>query len=166
MGQFARTLFRLLLGWVQTAMAWLWGLLTDADAGAWFRWMLEHWLALALALCIGGVLIDFVVYLIRWQPYRMWGRFLRREKAEPEEGAPEQSNPVYQRKWVYADGTTTVEEIREPLQPASEEPEPLAAPVRPMRRMARRASPEQAYNQPVYPPQWQNNTQDQQGENE
>jgi hypothetical protein len=70
---------------------------------------------------------------------------------------------VYQRKWIYADGSTEVEDVRVPQPEAFQEVEQLAAPIRPVRRMARRASPEQSYNQPVYPPQWRH---DQQGENE
>lgn len=168
MGQFAGTLFRVLLGWVQTAASWLWGLVTNTDVSAWMRWLLDNWLPLTVLLCIGGVVIDFIVYLIRWQPYRVWGRFLRRASGgeEPsEEETPLQ--PVFQRKWLYADGSTTVEEVHEPLQEQPAPPvEQLDAPIRPVRRLARRTTPEQAYNQPVYPPQWQHNTQEQQGENE
>lgn len=162
MGQFAGTLFSMLLGWVQTAAAWVWGLITNADTSAWLRWLVDNWLPLTLALCVGGVVVDFVVYLIRWQPYRMWGRFLRR-KEQPEAEPLPVSTPVYQRKWIYADGSTEVEDVRVPQPESSAEEEQLAAPIRPVRRMARRASPEQAYNQPVYPPQWHR---DQQGENE
>ena len=166
MGQFAGSLFRMLLGWVQTAASWLWSLITDTDASTWLRWLMENWLLLLIIMCGVGLVIDFIVYLFRWQPYRMWGRSLHREADEeqPEENPPQ---GVYQRKWLYADGSTAVEEVHEPLQaaPAPVE-EQLQSPVRPRRRMARRASPEQAYNQPVYPPQWQNNIQDQQGDNE
>lgn len=163
MGQFAGSLFGMLLGWVKTAAAWGWGLINNAETSAWLRWLLDHWLPLVLALCIGGVVVDFIIYLIRWQPYRMWGRSLRGGK-EPAEVQPDPISPaVYQRRWIYADGSTEVEEIPVPqMEPPCEE-EQLAAPIRPARRMARRASAEQAYNQPVYPPQWQY---DQQGENE
>lgn len=163
MGQFAGTLFSMLLGWVQTAAAWIWGLITNADSSEWLRWLGDNWLPLTLALCIGGVVVDFIVYLIRWQPYRMWGRFLRRKEETEEENSPEPMAPVYQRKWIYADGSTEVEDVRVPQPEAFQEEEQLAAPIRPVRRMARRTSPEQSYNQPVYPPQWRH---DQQGENE
>ena len=168
MGQFANTLFSVLLGWVQTAASWLWGLITNTDVNAWLKWLLDNWLPLVIVLCLGGLAIDFIVYLVRWQPYRVWHSFLSRfsRKNAPEEDAPP-VQPVFQRKWLYADGSTAVEDVHEPLQ---EQPVPqngkLDAPIRPQRRMARRASPEQAYNQPVYPPQWQQNTHDQQGDNE
>lgn len=160
MGQFAGTLFSMLLGWVQTAAAWVWGLITNADTSAWLRWLVDHWLTLTLALCIGGLMVDFIVYLIRWQPYRMWGRFLKRKEEQAAEKPPEPAT-VYQRKWIYADGSTEVEDVRIPV--AAPEEEQLEVPIRPARRMARRTSPEQAYHQPVYPPQWHH---EQQGENE
>ena len=163
MGQFAGTLFSMLLGWVQTAAAWAWGLITNAETSAWLRWLVEHWLPLTLMLCIGGLAVDFLVYLVRWQPYRMWGRFLRRRDKEGAEESPDAAAPVYQRKWIYADGSTEVEDVRVPQQELPPVEEQLDVPIRTVRRMARRATPEQAYNQPVYPPQWRH---DQQGENE
>ena len=163
MGQFAGSLFRLLLGWVKTAAAWLWGLINNADTSAWLRWLVDNWLPIVLALCIGGVVVDFIIYLIRWQPYRVWGLFRRRSKEQPDVQPQPASQTVYQRRWIYADGTTEVEDVPIPQLERPREEEQLAAPVRPVRRVARRASAEQAYNQPVYPPQWQ---QDQQGENE
>ncbi len=156
MGQFANTLFSALLGWVQTAASWLWSLATNTGANGWMHWVLDNWLALLLWLCIAGLAIDFIVYLVRWQPYRMWGRFLRR-KERMEEEIPEEDPAVFQRKWAYADGTTQVENMREAEPGLVEITAPLDAPIRPRRRMARRATPEQSYHQPVYPPQWNEN---------
>lgn len=167
MGQFANVLFSLLLGWVQTAASWLWSLATNADVSAWLTWMLDHWLALALLLCLTCATVDFVVYLLRWQPYRVWRNGLLRHRRQEDAAADDGESPVFRRTWLYADGTTAVEEVPNRV----EVPEPpandhLEEPIRPTRRMVRRASPEQAYNQPFYPPQWQHNTQDMQGENE
>lgn len=164
MGQFAGTLFSLLLGWVQTAVSGLWALFTNADAGTWLSWLLDHWLLLAAALCLGGVLIDFLVYLLRWQPYRVWGSFLRRMKGRAdEEDTAEQ--PILQRRWVYADGSTHLEDIHQHAQEPAPQEEGLHTPIRPTRRVARRATLEQSYHAPVYPPQWQNDHQAQ-GDNE
>lgn len=155
MGAFANTLFSVLLGWVQTAASWLWSLVTNADVSAWLRWLLDNWLPLLLMLCVGGVVIDFLVYLIRWQPYRVWGRFLCRVSGKEEAEVPAEEPPVLQRRWIYADGSTSVEDV---LSPAREHPmadSQLETPIRPVRRVVRRATPEQSYYQPVYPPQWQ-----------
>ena len=161
MGQFADTLFSILLGWVQTAVSWLWQLASNADVSAWMYWLLDNWLALVLLLCIGGALADFLVYLIRWQPYRVWRSFLNKITGKEETETAEK--PLLQRKWVFADGSTEVEEI--PQSRMDTEPaEQLNAPIRPTRRVVRRELQGQAYHQPVYPPQWQHTTQENQGE--
>ena len=158
MGQFADTLFSLSLGWVQTVVSWLWNLAANADVHAWIRWVLEHWLLLLVLLCACGVLADFIVYLIRWQPYRIWRRLWQRLTGKAQE-APEQEEelPMMQRKWVFADGSTEVEEL--PTRASAEKEEQLIAPIRPTRRAVRRELERQSYNQPVYPPQWQHTTQ-------
>jgi len=166
MGRFADTLFRMLLGWVQTAASWLWSLVTNTDVSTWLSWLLENWLPLTLLLCVAGLVIDFGVYLLRWQPYRVWRSFFRRMSARDELEEDPAPKPIFQRKWVYADGSTEVEDVLTPVQEASYPPEDrLDAPIRPVRRVVQ-ATREQAYHQPVYPPQWQHHAQDEQGENE
>lgn len=158
MGQLTNALFKGLMGWVQAVVSDLWQLITGGDTSAWLKWVLDNWLPLTLLLCAVGLVIDFLVYLIRWQPYRMWGGFLRslfgRSSDEPvEEEVPDETQ--YQRRWVYADGTTTVEDIRRtPLEPDDPD-EHLELPVRPVRRTAMHFDSEKSYYRPVYPPQWQ-----------
>lgn len=159
MGSFANALFSGLLGWLQGAAAWLWRVFSGADAGAWMSWVLENWLPLTLLLCAAGVLIDFVVYLIRWQPYRVWRSFFgrRSEEEEAEEEAEKPAEPAIRHKWVYADGRSapadpgqeprphapkdaTVQPVRRPLFQRPQTPErrenvQLDAPVRPVKRV-------------------------------
>ena len=164
MGQFANTIFSMLLGWVQTAAAWLWQLMTNTDVSAWLRWLLDHWLLLLLALCAAGLVIDFVIYLIRWQPYRVWRSFLQGMQTRRDNPGDEEGQLMYQRKWVYADGRTALEDIRQPRQQdAGAATDHLELPIRPVRRVARHMPDEQTYYQPVYPPQWQQKTNDDQG---
>lgn len=164
MGLFANTLFSVLLGWVQTAASWLWSLVTNTDVSAWLRWVMDHWLALVILLCLAGVAVDFIVYFFRWQPWRVWLNFLRRGKGSDEPEEPQEApQPMLQRKWLYADGTIHVEDVPVPQQLQQQPSERLTAPIRPVRRAVRREGAERAYHQPVYPPQWQQN---QQGDNE
>lgn len=171
MGQFANMIFSGLLGWVEAVAAGVWGMITNADVSAWFRWVLDNWLALTLILCAAGLVIDFAVYLIRWQPYRVWGGFLRRKRRAASSGTEEESpeeDARFQRRWAYADGTTTVEDIRQQGKNTSrrEAGEPLELPIRPVRRTVRPAASEQAYYQPVYPPQWQQSNKENVGGNQ
>lgn len=150
MGPFADTVFTVLLGWVRSTVQALWRLVTGADLSAWFDAVMDNWLTLVVLLCLAGVVIDLVVYLLRWQPYRVWRSFFQRRRQEKE---TQPDNTSY-RQWLYADGSTRVEEI--PAEPAanSDASDRLHAPIRPIRR-AIPANGGKAYNQPVYPPQWQ-----------
>lgn len=94
MGSFANTLFSLLLGWAQTLIAALWSTFTSGKAGGFLTWVGEHWIPLAVGLCLAGGLIDLIVYLVRWQPIRVWKSFFRRiraggREAEEPEGTEE-----------------------------------------------------------------------------
>ncbi|MBQ3484611.1 MAG: hypothetical protein IJA77_03795 [Clostridia bacterium] len=173
MGSFANTLFSALLGWVHGVVAWLWKLVTSDGAGAFVKWISSNWLLLVILLCAAGIIVDLVVYLIRWQPYRVWASFGSRFSAPEEIETEDEAHTP--RKWIYADGSTAMEEAPpQPQQPVLTD-DHLQAPVRPVKRVTparrRRISedsdeyilPEiggsgQAYHQPYYPPQWQSGT--------
>ena len=61
-------------------------------------------LPLVILLCIFGVVMDFLVYLIRWQPYRVWGNFWTRFLPKRARRTPTG------RHLIYADGTMIEEE--------------------------------------------------------
>lgn len=75
MGSFVSALFSLLLGWIRGTAQWLWNLISSDSRGGLIGWMVRNWLPLVILLCIFGMVADFVVYLLRWQPYRVWKRY-------------------------------------------------------------------------------------------
>ncbi len=96
MGSFANSLFSLLLGWTQGLISSLWKAFSSGNDRTLFQWLGNHWKGLAIALCIIGTLVDFVVYLLRWKPYRVWESFFRRfgkkTVQEDSEEVPEQKS--------------------------------------------------------------------------
>jgi len=171
MGSFANTLFSVLLGWVQSAAAWVWQLFATDGEGGMLGWLMDNWLPLAVLVCVLGLLIDLVVYLIRWQPYRVWRSRMHREDAVEEAILP-LDDEEESLQWLYANGET-VEEPHQPLQDAAapqEEPRlqtPVKGPQRVIPARRRRAADgsveyvlpsggneQQGYHQPYYPPQW------------
>lgn len=172
MGSFANTLFSVLLGWVQSAVSWLWHLVSSDGAGGLMSWVLENWLLLVILLCGAGVLIDLAVYLLRWQPYRVWRSFWQRVRGmEDEDEQPVMAPQEEQVQWVYATGLRVSEEIPVVQDQPSERDMQLQSPVKPVQRVIparrRRAADgaveyvlpgsenaRQAYHQPYYPPQW------------
>ena len=85
MNGFANAILTLLLSWMRVLVNDLWRLLSSDDAGLFYRFLASNWKIIVLILCVGGFVIDRIVYLIRWRPYYVWssklGR-LRRSRAD------------------------------------------------------------------------------------
>jgi len=125
MGSFANSVFSVLLGWIRAAVNQLWRMLDSDEGGGMLAWIGENWLTLTVVLCAVGLIVDGVVYVLRWRPFQVWASFFRRlrgegveadewtppapaEEMQPESvPAPTQTTgPV----WVYPDGTARVAE--------------------------------------------------------
>lgn len=72
MNGFADTLISLLLGWIKTLVKAVYNVFSSDTSGTFWSWLGNNWLGLAVLLCLIGVIIDFAVWIIRWQPYRLW----------------------------------------------------------------------------------------------
>ena len=131
MGSFASGMFSAMLGWIRGAIAYLWNAAATPEGGGLLQWMAEHWLPLALILCGAGMVIDLIVYLLRWQPYKVWASFFRRlggrsgREEVPQEPQPRPARPrrTVHRQWLYADGTERTEAVVQEVHP-EEDPAP------------------------------------------
>lgn len=119
MGSFASSIFSVMLSWIRSAVSYVWNAAATPEGGSLVRWLTEHWLSLAVILCIAGVAIDTVVHLLRWQPYKVWASFFRRmagkqaEMEDPEPSVRRRPARTVQRHWVYADGTARTEAVEQ-----------------------------------------------------
>ena len=176
MGSFANALFSVLLGWIQGTVSWLWNLIASADAGAWMNWVMNNWLPLLVLLCVAGLAVDLLVYLVRWQPYRVWRSFLSRmDDGDAEDDAEMDDHAEADRRGLGLSMFRSRRTDREaghtaaPVQGRSDVQEAedrLDAPIRPVKRVLptrqRRSDRsadtedgwEDAYHAPYYPPQW------------
>ena len=176
MGTLANSLFRGTLGWMRALFAQIWASAASPEGGTLLIWIGEHWKVLAVGLCAAGLAIDLIVYLFRWQPYRVWHSFLHRkdhreETAEADAGEDEdfrayeeQSLTEYEPEYEEA----AFEEAYEPEESLTPSFEQALRPGR--RRRVREmfseeggqdyARPEEvidqyaAYRKPVYPRSW------------
>lgn len=149
MGNFANTLFSSLLGWLRGAVLWLWNYLNHPESGGFIVWVADNWLTLIILLCAVGMLADFIVYMIRWQPYKVWASFFRRLTGRGE--AKEDTGRI-RRRWIHADGTTSIEEI--PVNEVAPEPEPAfvyTPEPTPADLSARFARPQEEFTPPPLP---------------
>ena len=87
MSGFTSTLFTGLLGWVRTVVSFFWSAATASAESPVLRWIADHWILGALILCVIGLAADWVIYMIRWRPYRAWGSFFRRLRQGREDEA-------------------------------------------------------------------------------
>ena len=86
MGTLADSLFNLLLGWVRALVNAIWALFTT-DHTTLLEFLGKNWVLIVVVILAAGLAIDWLVWLIRWQPYHLWARRARRFLRMPE---PEQ----------------------------------------------------------------------------
>ena len=86
MGTLADSLFNLLMGWVRALVNAIWALFTT-DHTTMLEFLGKNWVLIVVVILAAGLAIDWLVWLIRWQPYHLWARRARRFLRMPE---PEQ----------------------------------------------------------------------------
>jgi len=86
MGIAADSLFNVLMSWVRALVNALWALFSAERTTA-LEFLGKNWMMIAVVIIICGLVIDWMIWLIRWQPYRVWARRLSRmlHLDEPEE---------------------------------------------------------------------------------
>lgn len=77
MGGFANTIMSMLLGWMRALVDAVWKLIESPGASGILAWFGKSWWLFALLLIAAGLVIDWFVWLIRWQPYHIWATRLR-----------------------------------------------------------------------------------------
>ncbi|MBE5768615.1 MAG: hypothetical protein E7333_03380 [Clostridiales bacterium] len=108
MGNFANAVFQTMLGWFSRMAQGLWNLINGENDDI-AQWLADNWLKMAMIVCVAGLLIDFVIYLLRWQPHKVWASFLRRLFGR--KGDDVENSGRVRRQWIYADGSMGFDEI-------------------------------------------------------
>lgn len=85
MNGFTNAILSLLLGWLRSLFNAVWSLLGSDDGGMLINLLRNNWKVIFLILCVGGFIVDRLIYLIRWRPYYVWEARRRRRHAEAEE---------------------------------------------------------------------------------
>lgn len=96
MGIAADSLFNVLMSWVRALVNALWALFS-ADRTTALEFLGKNWMTIAVTIIVCGLVIDWFVWLIRWQPYRIWARKLRRllRLDEPDEEEPKEKGKAH-----------------------------------------------------------------------
>ncbi|GHU71679.1 hypothetical protein AGMMS49992_06120 [Clostridia bacterium] len=69
--------FAAMMGWVHSLSNWVWTMIGGGglSGGSWFA---SNWLRLLIVLVVAGLVMDWLVWMLRWQPYRLWFKSFRR----------------------------------------------------------------------------------------
>lgn len=77
MNSFANSLFSLLFGWLRSLIQGIWTAAARGEFSRFFTWLGDHWFLVAVVLCLGCTVLDYLVWLVRWRPYLVWRTKLR-----------------------------------------------------------------------------------------
>ena len=92
MGAWADSLFTVLMSWVRALVNGIWALFSS-DHTTILEFLGKNWLVIAIVLIAAGLVIDWLVWLVRWQPYHLWARRLRRLLRIPDPEDDEEEEP-------------------------------------------------------------------------
>ncbi len=113
MGTLADSLFNVLMGWVRALVNSIWALF-DTEHTTVLEFLGKNWLAIAAIIIAVGLVMDWLVWLIRWRPYHRAAQRVRRMLHVDEE---EQQEPVKARAHaaVRREAEPLMQQRREPV---------------------------------------------------
>lgn len=134
MNGFANTILTLLLSWLRVLISNIWSALSGEGASLLYQFLANNWKILVGIVCIGGFVVDRIIYLIRWRPYYVWQSKLHRLRHpdhDPQESKREEAAPQWQEvaepEAPYWQETPAEQAV--PAAPASYAPTPYAQPA-------------------------------------
>lgn len=77
MGTLADSMFTVLMSWVRALVSGIWALFSSEDTTM-LGFLGKNWMIIAGVIIAAGLVIDWLIWLIRWQPYHIWAQRVRR----------------------------------------------------------------------------------------
>nr|HML47836.1 hypothetical protein [Clostridia bacterium] len=102
MNSFTDAFFSILLSWVRSLTNAAWTAFRSGGQQGILSWLADHWLGLLILATLAGLTTDWIVWMLRWRPYRLWFSGLRRRSAPWQGNNGDESTPVYGE--AYEDG--------------------------------------------------------------
>ena len=76
--------YTLLLGWVRVLFDLLWRVISGGGAGAPLQWFLKNWKIWFVVIVAAGLVVDWLMWIVRWRPYRLLTGIFRKKRLEEE----------------------------------------------------------------------------------
>ena len=111
MGTLADSLFNVLMSWVRALVNSIWALFTT-DHMTLLEFLGKNWVMLVVIMLAAGLVMDWLVWLVRWKPYHLWARRVRRflhlpspeeERKQRKKAKRQPSAPVEEEQWDESD---------------------------------------------------------------
>ena len=160
---YTNAIVNIMLGWLKALANWVLKLFNLAGSGGSpLLWLSENWLKLLILLLAVGLVVDWLVWMIRWRPYWVWFRkkriIVNDERFLTEDhfrdvNFTEEDDPLEQRYVVPSEVAKRREPVRENRRSgaAARRPMPVRAARRPVVQSARMsAKKEQDINDSLF----------------
>ena len=72
--EFTQKIVEVLLSWMRLVTSWVWNFFQADMGGGFLSWFADNWVHIALTLIIVGLIVDWLIWMIRWRPYWLWLR--------------------------------------------------------------------------------------------
>lgn len=87
MNNLSNHVLAVLFSWMRTLIQGVWGTISSGTTSGFWTWLGDHWLPLTVLLCLICVVLDYLIWLIRWRPYILWKQKILRLFRRDEESA-------------------------------------------------------------------------------
>ncbi len=75
---YSNVIVNTLFGWVKGLADWVWYILKDGEDISFLAWFGDNWLTVLIFFLLVGVVLDYLVWILRWRPYLIWRTKIRK----------------------------------------------------------------------------------------
>ena len=95
MSNLGKTIYSVLLVWMRAVNDWIWSLMNGGGESL-YKLVLAHWKTWLIVLVTAGMIVDWLVWMVRWRPLRLiFGKRVDVPEEQDEPGWEDEDEPYY-----------------------------------------------------------------------
>ena len=95
MSNLGKTIYSVLLVWMRAVNDWMWSLVNGGGEGL-YKLVLAHWKTWLIVLVVTGMVVDWLVWMVRWRPLRLiFGKRVDVPEPQDEPEWEDEDEPYY-----------------------------------------------------------------------